>query len=396
MSFAYKLGSEAALSHFGLNHGTPKPPATWTQQWQGEGVKNVQKRLTIPSMSEAKLAGFWGEYAAHSALNLGQATRDARYIYDHPQADRVAEPGSAHHLAASVTARIPSLTSNLYYAALPPRLHHTPEDLRGIEDVPLRDWFLHGYKPWKYEDPFAAQNAHLPPLADDQPRMRETKLAGVADALEKFAAAPPRHIMEAVLNRMGNTGHSARALYPGKDLVMGYRGALKEIENPLVPLKTRLDSFKHWKRTGALPQLALGWDAQSRRTVEGINPDSGYSAIHSRSNEPVTVYSGGRDLDLQNAVKNPMTSFDESYVIPGQQHASRHGLYTSHDREAVNPFIGRGMGELTGQPAVAKMTVPRSSILLKNVDQPGYQPWENMVVKGAPISNVSIAPAKRL
>jgi hypothetical protein len=49
---AYKQGSEAALTRFGLNHGTPKPPSTWSQQWQGNTVKNVQKKVTIPSMSE--------------------------------------------------------------------------------------------------------------------------------------------------------------------------------------------------------------------------------------------------------------------------------------------------------------------------------------------------------
>lgn len=53
LKLAYQKGAEAALQHFGCNHGTPKPPSTWSQRWQGEGVKNVNKKLTIPSMSEA-------------------------------------------------------------------------------------------------------------------------------------------------------------------------------------------------------------------------------------------------------------------------------------------------------------------------------------------------------
>jgi hypothetical protein len=52
-----KAGSDAAVGAFGLIHGTPLPPATWTQQWQQEPVKNVQKKVTIPSMSEENIGG---------------------------------------------------------------------------------------------------------------------------------------------------------------------------------------------------------------------------------------------------------------------------------------------------------------------------------------------------
>lgn len=47
-----KAGEAAALNAFGLTHGTPKPPPTWSQSWQGAPVKNVQKRVTLPSMSQ--------------------------------------------------------------------------------------------------------------------------------------------------------------------------------------------------------------------------------------------------------------------------------------------------------------------------------------------------------
>lgn len=52
MNAPYKLGAEQALTQFGLNHGTPKPPATWSQKWQNERVTNVKKSVTIPSMKE--------------------------------------------------------------------------------------------------------------------------------------------------------------------------------------------------------------------------------------------------------------------------------------------------------------------------------------------------------
>ncbi len=93
------------------------------------------------------------EYYTHAALNLGQAARDLRYLVDHPHADRIAPHGSPHHVAASITARVPSLASNLYYAALPPQLHHTPEELRETIHATAKEHFLHGYKPWKYKMP---------------------------------------------------------------------------------------------------------------------------------------------------------------------------------------------------------------------------------------------------
>ncbi len=92
------------------------------------------------------------EYATHAALNLGQAARDIRWIHNHPDADHVAPEGSAKHVAASVTTRIPSLASNLYYAILPPQLHHTEEELKDVKGSML-DNFLHGYAPWKHKLP---------------------------------------------------------------------------------------------------------------------------------------------------------------------------------------------------------------------------------------------------
>ena len=93
---------------------------------------------------------FAKEYLNHSALNLGMAARDLRWLHNHSAADKVAPEGSAKHIAASLTTRIPSLISNLYYTALPPQLHHSDEELKEIKEENPKDNFLIGYAPWKY------------------------------------------------------------------------------------------------------------------------------------------------------------------------------------------------------------------------------------------------------
>ena len=94
---------------------------------------------------------FLGDYARHSALNLGQATRDVRYLGEHPNADKVAPKGSVKHVVSSVIARAPSLTSNLYYSALPPQLHHTEEELSESRGKSLKQLFREGYNPWEQD-----------------------------------------------------------------------------------------------------------------------------------------------------------------------------------------------------------------------------------------------------
>jgi hypothetical protein len=82
-----------------------------------------------------------GDYAKHTALNLGQAARDVRYIHDYPGEDTV---------LGSMSRRLPSLANNLFFAALPPRLHHTKEELVEFDPYTMREWFLQGYAPWDH------------------------------------------------------------------------------------------------------------------------------------------------------------------------------------------------------------------------------------------------------
>lgn len=114
-------------------------------------------------LKDANLMERGREYASHAALNLGQAARDLRYPLSHPGADKTHHPGTRGHATASLLAhRIPSLASNLWFTALPPHLHHKPEELHGMPDEhSLREWFQLGYKPWEH-GPRLEPQRHLP------------------------------------------------------------------------------------------------------------------------------------------------------------------------------------------------------------------------------------------
>lgn len=93
------------------------------------------------------------EYWKHTALNLGQAVRDLRYFYCHPDADKYATEGSSKHVFYSFGRRVRSFGTNLFYSVIPPHWHHTKEDLQYISPASAIELFLHGYAPWNYEDP---------------------------------------------------------------------------------------------------------------------------------------------------------------------------------------------------------------------------------------------------
>jgi len=99
-------------------------------------------------------------YLNHSALNLGLAAHDIRHLGTHEYADKMGPKGSPRHVAAAVAARIPSLAENVYYAAIPPQLHHTPEELRDLKNrLALKGEFLHGYNPDAHPDPLVTKSA---------------------------------------------------------------------------------------------------------------------------------------------------------------------------------------------------------------------------------------------
>lgn len=93
------------------------------------------------------------EYWKHTALNLGQAARDIRFFYYHPDADEFADEGSGKNVAYSIVRRAGSFGNNIFYSIIPPHWHHTKEDLQYMMPASAKEWFLHGYAPWKYADP---------------------------------------------------------------------------------------------------------------------------------------------------------------------------------------------------------------------------------------------------
>jgi len=119
---------------------------------------------------------FAKEYARHAALNLGQAARDVRYFFNHPDADKIAPEGTPLHVASSVTSRVPSLAGNLYYAALPPGLHHTPEDLAGVNAATAKEWFMNGYAPWKHDISDERVNAAIAQWKEEQEKNAGSRL----------------------------------------------------------------------------------------------------------------------------------------------------------------------------------------------------------------------------
>lgn len=135
------------------------------------------------NMALAKHAAALRDYAAHSALNLGQAARDLRYFTDHPHANKLHRPGTAAHALASALAfRTPSLANNLWFAALPPGLHHKPEEIEGLADQhSLKEWFQLGYKPWIYGPKYEPER-HLPE-EETEPGKKE---AGLLERVQAF------------------------------------------------------------------------------------------------------------------------------------------------------------------------------------------------------------------
>ena len=93
---------------------------------------------------------FLEEYAKHTALNLGQALQGIRYLYSHPSVDAKANRGSAKHVAMSFALRSKRIANDLFFATIPPHWHHTPDELRGMTQVPISHWFQYGYYPWRF------------------------------------------------------------------------------------------------------------------------------------------------------------------------------------------------------------------------------------------------------
>lgn len=92
------------------------------------------------------------EYAKHAALNFGQAAQGLRYLLTHPKADRTAERGTFRHAWLSLKLRSKLVINDLVFAILPPRWHHTKEELAGMRAISFKRWFHYGYCAWRFTD----------------------------------------------------------------------------------------------------------------------------------------------------------------------------------------------------------------------------------------------------
>lgn len=92
------------------------------------------------------------EYYKHFALNVGQALQGIRYFYSHPDADSVAARGSLEHFAMSAIVRSKRIANDLFFAVLPPRWHHTSEQLLAMRKISAGRWFQYGYCAWRFTD----------------------------------------------------------------------------------------------------------------------------------------------------------------------------------------------------------------------------------------------------
>jgi hypothetical protein len=99
-----------------------------------------------------KLARIIEEYAKHSVLNLGQALHGVAHVASHPDVDEAAPRGSLRHLVLSARRRARRIGNDLFFAAIPPHWHHTPEDLRALRGVPIKKWFFYGFAAWQFTE----------------------------------------------------------------------------------------------------------------------------------------------------------------------------------------------------------------------------------------------------
>lgn len=93
---------------------------------------------------------FFKEYIKHTALNFGQACQGIRYLFSHPDIDKLAPRGSFRHFYLSLPLRSKRVANDLFFAAIPPHWHHTPKQLEVMRTISIGKWFQYGYCAWKF------------------------------------------------------------------------------------------------------------------------------------------------------------------------------------------------------------------------------------------------------
>jgi hypothetical protein len=95
-------------------------------------------RSQLRSIIRESLKDRLRKYGKHSALNLGQVARHARFPTE--------LPGSEGKLDA-LKKRAAMAANDLYYAAVPPSTHHTQEEIDELDDYTLQQLLRMGFDP---------------------------------------------------------------------------------------------------------------------------------------------------------------------------------------------------------------------------------------------------------
>jgi len=118
------------------------------QSFGQELMKLAAPQGFIRAIKERGLRRVLKEYANHSALNAGQAVRDAKHFLSHPHADAKAAYGTLRHKLESAKLRTKSIANNTYYATIPPHGHHERADLADWVMPSVKAEFMDALK-WK-------------------------------------------------------------------------------------------------------------------------------------------------------------------------------------------------------------------------------------------------------
>ena len=95
---------------------------------------------------------FLEEYAKHAVLNLGQALQGLRYFFSHPDIDAQSPRGTLGHAMRSARKRGRLVANDLFFAAIPPHWHHSPQELQGMCAISAARWFQYGYCAWRFDE----------------------------------------------------------------------------------------------------------------------------------------------------------------------------------------------------------------------------------------------------
>lgn len=153
-----------------------------------------------------------------------------------------------------------------------------------------------------------------------------------------------------------------------KELKRAYRNMTQQSSTFEVPLQQRLESYKHWKKTGRLPQIRSKWDEarQTRRLVAEEDPQL---LIHyARSPKMKELASGGSEAGFAEGFKRPLSPVQTSFVVPGQTQGSQRGMFAvPRSQEAyAAEYAPRSIGatqDPVGRPALARFRTPEKDLV---------------------------------